>query len=99
MKMILALALFGATFISGCTTAVMADGYGTRAPVMAEIHQYSRPVMITEVYYPPVVIYTPASHCYWYEAPVYGYVDIYRDGQTHIRIKEVVYTDQQWRCN
>lgn len=95
----LTVALLGATLLSILATDVIADSYKARAPVMAESHQYNRPVMITEVYYPPVVLYTPAPYCYLYEAPVYGYVDIYRDGQTHIRIKEVVYIDQQWRCN
>jgi hypothetical protein len=99
MKLFIASALFGATLLSGCTTVVMADSHATRAPVMAEIYHDSQPIVVTEVYHAPVVTYTPAPYCFWQETPVYGYADVYRDGHTHVRIKEVAYVDRQWRCH
>jgi hypothetical protein len=37
--------------------------------------------------------------CRFVETPVYGYADLYRDGRSHIRIREVAYIDRQWRCH
>jgi len=99
MRLLIASALFGATVLSGCTAVVMTDNYETRAPVMAEIYHNTRPVSVTEVYHAPVVTYTTTQYCYWDETPVYGYADVYRDGQTHVRLKQVAYVDRQWRCN
>lgn len=88
MKSILALVLLGATILSGCTTVVMQETVSTR------------PVTIAEVYHNSwsTTRYTSSQYCYWHETPVYGYADIYRDGQTHVRIKQVAYVDRQWRC-
>lgn len=89
MKSLFALILLGTSFVSGCTTVVMQETVTSRQPVMAEVyHDYN-----------PVVVYTPAPYCYWQETPVYGYADVYRDGQTHVRLKQVAYVDRQWRCH
>ena len=37
--------------------------------------------------------------CRWVEVPVYGHVDLYRDRDTTVRIKQTAYVDRQWRCN
>lgn len=88
MKSLLGLILLGTTLVSGCTTVVMQETVTSRPPVMAEVyHDYN-----------PVVTYTSAQYCYWHETPVYGYADVYRDGYTHVRLKQVAYVDRQWRC-
>lgn len=95
MKSIIASILIGATLVSGCTTVVMSETVNTRPPVMAEIYHDYNPVVV----HSQVVVHTPAPYCYWHETPIYGYADVYRDGYTHVRIKEVAYVDRQWRCN
>jgi tRNA A37 threonylcarbamoyladenosine biosynthesis protein TsaE len=37
--------------------------------------------------------------CRWVDVPVYGHVDLYRDRDTTVRIKQTAYVDRQWRCN
>lgn len=37
--------------------------------------------------------------CRWVDVPVYGHVDIYRDRDTTVRIKQTAFVDRQWRCN
>lgn len=98
MKLLIASVLFAAA-LSGCTTVVMADGYDTRPPVMAEIYHDARPVTVTEVHIAPVVRHTTTQYCHWVETPVYGYVDVYRDGNTRVRLKQTAYVDRQWRCH
>jgi hypothetical protein len=88
MKPILASLILIATMLSGCTTVVMTESY-----------EAIPTTIVTEVYYSPVVTYTTAQYCYWDETPVYGYADVYRDGQTHVRLKQVAYVDRQWRCH
>jgi hypothetical protein len=61
-------------------------------------------VVMTEVIEtrPTTVVNATYFHqpqCYWAETPVYGYADIYRDGYSHVRIREVAYVDRQRRCN
>lgn len=58
-------------------------------------------VVMTEVIEtrPAIIVNTHQPQCYWAETPVYGYADIYRDGYSHVRIREVAYVDRQWRCN
>lgn len=89
MKSILALVLLGATILSGCTTVVMQETVSTRPLTMAEVYHNAL----------PVTTYTSTQYCYWQETPVYGYADVYRDGQTNVRLKQVAYVDRQWRCH
>jgi hypothetical protein len=51
----------------------------------------SKPIVIVDAYVQP--------YCRWVDVPVYGYVDVYRDGINRVRIEEVAYVDRQWRCN
>lgn len=87
MKTILASIIMMAIVLSGCTTVVMTESYEARPTTI-----------VTEAYRAPVVSYT-TQYCYWQETPVYGYADVYRDGYTRVRIKEVAYVDRQWRCH
>lgn len=96
MRLLIASALLGATVLSGCTTVVMPT---TTAPVMAEVYHNTHPIAATEVYHAPVVTYTTQQYCYWDETAVYGYADVYRDGNTHVRLKQTAYVDRQWRCH
>lgn len=60
-------------------------------------------VQETVISRPNVTVYdrvvVPTPYCYWHETPVYGHADIYRDGHTHVRLKQVAYVDRQWRCH
>lgn len=101
MKLILAIAILASTSVAGCTTVVMTDVVEPRPIVIAETYRDIRPIVN---YIPaPVIasVVTPVivPYCYSVNTPVYGYADVYRDGYTHVRIKEVAYINQQRRCN
>jgi outer membrane biogenesis lipoprotein LolB len=47
----------------------------------------------------PINNTTQIQKCNMVEIPVYGHADLYRDGNTIIRVKQTAYTEKQWRCN
>lgn len=105
MKLILAMMILASTLSAGCTTVVMTDVVEPRPVIIAENYRDVRPI----VNYMPAPIITPViapvvtpvivPNCYSVTTPVYGYTDVYRDAYTHVRIEEVSYINQQWRCN
>lgn len=101
MKLILAIAILASTSVAGCTTVVMTDVVEPRPIVIAETYRDIRPIVnyIPAPVIAPVVTPVVVPYCYSVNTPVYGYADVYRDGYTHVRIKEVAYINQQRRCN
>lgn len=102
MKSILAMTILVSTLTAGCTTVVMTDVVETRPVVITEPYRNIVPIVnyipapvIAPVVTPVIVV----PNCYSVNTPVYGYADVYRDGYTHVRIKEVAYINQQRRCN
>lgn len=85
MKYNIVSVIFLTAFMAGCNTVVVQENVSAR-PTMAEIYHDS-------------ISYESSEYCYWSETPVYGYADVYRDGQTHVRIKQVAYVDRKWRCH
>ena len=101
MKLILAMIILASTLSAGCTTVVLTDVVEPRQVIIAETYRDVRPIVnyIPAPLIAPVITPIIVPDCYSVAVPVYGYADVYRNGYTHVRIKEVAYINQQRRCN